>query len=163
MVERTKQITMEGRTFRLQKLPAAKAYAILVEILTKALPIELLSSAFQDFLPAIPRHIQGKPMMSMEEMEALQLIVLSAVSEKLKGGWTPVVDSQGHFQVEELEDDMLLFGTLFAKAVEFQYGDFFTGLLSRLGITLKEPEELLEKSKAIFAEQVMSVSTSSAP
>ena len=102
MVERTKQITMEGRTFRLQKLPAAKAYAILVEILTKALPIELLSSAFQDFLPAIPRHIQGKPMMSMKEMEALQLIVLSAVSEKLKGGWTPVVDSQGHFQVEEL-------------------------------------------------------------
>lgn len=163
MTERTKQITLEGRTFRLQKLPAAKAYAILVEIMTKALPVDLLSSAFQDFLPATFRNIKGKPAMSMEEMETLQLKLLSAVSEELKGGWTPVVDSHGHFQVEDLEDDMLLFGTLLVRVVEFQYGDFFTGLLSRLGITLEEPEELPEKLKTVFTEQAMSANTSLVP
>ncbi len=101
--------------------------------------------------------------MSMEEMETLQLKLLSAVSEELKGGWTPVVDSHGHFQVEDLEDDMLLFGTLLVRVVEFQYGDFFTGLLSRLGITLEEPEELPEKLKTVFTEQAMSANTSLVP
>ena len=163
MVERTKQITMEGRTFRLQKLPAARAYAILVEILTKALPTDLLTSAFQDFLPAALPKSKDKPAMSMEELETLQLKLLAAVSEELKGGWTPVVDGQGHFQVEEMEDDMLLFGTLLVKVLEFQYADFFTGLLSRLGITLEEPEELLERSKEVFTGQAMSANTSLAP
>ena len=82
---------------------------------------------------------------------------------ELKGGWTPVVDGQGHFQVEEMEDDMLLFGTLLVKVLEFQYADFFTGLLSRLGITLEEPEELLERSKEVFTGQAMSANTSLAP
>ena len=74
-----------------------------------------------------------------------------------------MVDSKGHFQVEDLEDDMLLFGTLLARVMEFQYGDFFTGLLSWLGITLKEPEELPENSMESFTEQGMSANTSLVP
>lgn len=163
MVERTKQIIVEGRSFRLQKLPAARAYAILVELLTKALPADFLIAALGDFLPARLQNGREKSMMSMEDLEGLQMKLLSAVSEELKGGWTPVVDSNGHFQVEDLEDDMLLFGTLLARVIEFQYGDFFTGLLSWLGITLEEPEELPENSMESFTEQGMSANTSLVP
>lgn len=160
MRERVKQITIEDRTFVLKKMPAAKAYAVLVEILTKAMPIDLLLGAMQDFLPASLSTLKGKQMMSMEEMEKLQLKLLSSVSEMLTGGPVQVIDSQGHFQVEDLEDDMLLFGTLLVKVVEFQYADFFTGLLSRMGITLEDKETLLQKSKAVLEEHQMSVSTS---
>lgn len=160
MRERTKQIMIEDRTFVLKKMPAAKAYAVLVEILTKAMPLDLLLGAMQDFLPASLSNLRGKQVMSMEELEQLQLKLLSSVSEMLNSGPVPVVDSQGHFQVEDLEDDMLLFGTLLVKVVEFQYADFFTGLLSRMGITLDDPQALLKKSKDILEEHQTSVSTS---
>lgn len=160
MRENVKQIMLEDRTFVLKKMPAAKAYAVLVEILTKAMPIDLLLGAMQDFLPASLSSLKGKQMMSMEEMEQLQLKLLSSVSEMLTSGPVQVIDSQGHFQVEDLEDDMLLFGTLLVKVVEFQYADFFTGLLSRMGITLEDKETLLQKSKAVLEEHQMPASTS---
>ena len=160
MVERTKLITVEGSTFQLQKMPAAKAYAILVELLTKALPVDFLQSAMQDFLPAKLAQLPGKTAMSMEEMELLQLKLLASVKEQLPGGLTPIIDSQGNFQVEDLEDDMLLFGTLLLKAVEFQYADFFTALLSRLGISMDDPETVLQKLEVALSEQPMSANTS---
>lgn len=159
MVERTKQIKIEDRTFVLKKMPAAKAYAVLVEILTKAMPLDLLLGAMQDFLPVSLTNLKGKQMMTMEEMEQLQVKLLSSVSEMLSSGLVPVVDSQGYFQVEDLEDDMLLFGTLLVKVMEFQYADFFTGLLSRMGITLDNPQALLQKSKDILEEHQTSAST----
>ncbi len=162
MRERIKEVTMDGRTFQLKKLPAARSYAILVEIMTKAVPTDLLLNELQDFLPLNLTSLPGRQMMSMEEMELLQLKLLAAVSEQLKSGWVPVVDNQGNFQVEDLEDNMLLFGELLVKVVEFQYADFFTALLSRLGITMEEPETFMQKSEAFLQEQQMSANTFSA-
>lgn len=162
MNERTKRITIGERTFVLNKMPAARAYAVLAEIVTKALPLNLLGSALEDFIPASLLNLENKKPMSMEEFEQLQLKLLMCVSEELKSGPVAVVDSKGNFQVEELEEDMLLFGQLLAKAVEYQYKDFFTELLSRMGITLEDKETLLQKSKTVLEEHQMSASTSSA-
>lgn len=162
MSERTKRITIGERTFVLNKMPAARAYAVLVEIVTKALPLNLLGSVLEDFIPASLLNLENKKPMSMEEFEQLQLKLLMCVSEELKSGPVSVVDSKGNFQVEELEEDMLLFGQLLAKAVEYQYKDFFTGVLSRMGITLEDKETLLQKSKTVLEERQMSANTSSA-
>lgn len=145
MIERQKQIELDGRQFILHKLPAARSYGLLVEILTKALPIGLISGALEDFVPAGLLNAAGKQPVTAEELEALQLKLLQGVEEILPAGSTAILDSQGHFKVAELEDDMLLFGQLLVKAVEWQYKDFFTGILDKIGVTLEDPEILLTK------------------
>lgn len=144
MREREKQITLEERTFILKKMPAARGYAILAEILTKVLPLNIIGSTLEDFIPKSLLNLENKQQMSIEELEVLQLRLLANVSEQLPGGLTPIVDKQGNFQVEDLEDDMLLFGQLLAKVLVFQYKDFFLDALGMLGITLEEPEVLLK-------------------
>lgn len=144
MREREKQITLEERTFILKKMPAARGYAILAEILTKVLPLNIIGSTLEDFIPKSLLNLENKQQMSMEELEVLQLRLLANVSEQLPGGLTPIVDKQGNFQVEDLEDDMLLFGQLLAKVLVFQYKDFFLDALGMLGISLEEPEVLLK-------------------
>ena len=155
MIERQKQIELEGRQFILHKLPAAKSYALLVEMLTKALPIGLISGALEDFVPAGLLNAAGKQQVTAEEIEALQLKLLQGVEEVLPAGPTAILDSQGHFKVPDLEDDMLLFGQLLAKTVGFQYKDFFTGMLSKIGVTLDDPEALLRKFGTISEDQTM--------
>lgn len=148
MVERTREIVIDGRTFQLKKLPAAKAYAILTEIITKAMPLDWFGGVIAEYIPMTLSGKGAKQSMTMEELEQLQLKLLSSVSEKLNSGFVAVIDGSGHFQVEDLEEDMMLFGNLLLKVVEFQYGDFFTELLSKLGISLAEPE-ILQKKLAV--------------
>lgn len=155
MIERQTEIELEGRQFILHKLPAAKSFALLVEILTKALPISLISSALDDLVPAGVLNAAGKQPVTAEELEALQLKLLQGVEEVLPAGPTAIVDSQGHFKVPDLEDDMLLFGQLLVKAVGWQYKNFFTGILSKLGITLEDPEVLLTKLGITSEDQAM--------
>lgn len=73
----------------------------------------------------------------------------------LPAGLTKIIDSQGHFKVPDLEDDMLLFGQLLAKTVGFQYKDSFTGMLSKIGVTLDDPEALLRKFGTTSEDQIM--------
>lgn len=155
MIERQTEIELEGRQFILHKLPAARSLALLVEILTKALPISLISSALDDFVPAGVLNAAGKQPVTAEELESLQLKLLQGVEEVLPAGPTAIVDSQGHFKVPDLEDDMILFGQLLVKTVGFQYKDFFTGILSKLGITLEDPEVLLTKLGITSEDQAM--------
>ena len=155
MIERQTEIELEGRQFILHKLPAAKSFALLVEILTKALPVSLISGALEDFVPAGVLSVAGKQPVTAEELEALQLKLLQGVEEVLPAGPTAIVDSQGHFKVPDLEDDMLLFGQLLVKPVGWQYKDFFTGILSKLGITLEDPEALLKKLGITSEDQAM--------
>ena len=155
MIERQKQIELDGRQFILHKLPAARSYALLVEMLTKALPIGLISGALEDFVPAGLLNAAGKQQVTAEEIEALQLKLLQGVEEVLPAGLKKIIDSQGHFKGPDLEDDMLLFGQLLAKTVGFQYKDFFTGMLSKIGVTLDDPEALLRKFGTISEDQTM--------
>ena len=155
MVERQTEIELEGRRFVLHKLPAAKSFGLLIEILTKALPVSLIGGALEDFVPAGLLNAAGKQPVTAEELETLQLKLLQGVEEVLPAGATAILDSQGHFKVSDLEDDMLLFGQLLAKAVGWQYKDFFTGILSKLGITLEDPEVLLTKFGITSEDQAM--------
>ena len=145
MVERQTEIELEGRRFVLHKLPAARSFGLLIEILTKALPISLIGGALEDFVPAGLLNAAGKQPVTAEELEALQLKLLQGVEEVLPAGPTTILDSQGHFKVQDLEDNMLLFGQLLVKAVGWQYKDFFTAILSKIGVTLEDPEALLPK------------------
>lgn len=155
MIERQTEIELEGRQFILHKLPAAKSFALLVEILTKALPVSLIGGALEDFVPAGLLNAAGKQPVTAEELEALQLKLLQGVEEVLPAGPTAILDSQGHFKVPDLEDDMLLFGQLLVKAVGWQYKDFFTGLLAKIGVTLDDPETLLTKLGITSEDQAM--------
>lgn len=163
MRERERRLVLEDREFILRKMPAAKGYAILAETLTKALPLNIIGSALEDFVPKALLNLDNKQQMSMAELEQLQLRLLSSVSEQLPGGVTAIVDSKGHFQVEDLEDDMLLFGQLLIKVLEFQYKDFFLEILAKLGITLEEPGDLLKKFAATPNECPTSANTSLPP
>ena len=139
MIERQTEIELEGRRFVLHKLPAAKSFGLLIEILTKA---GLLNAA-------------GKQPVTAEELEALQLKLLQGVEEVLPAGPTKIIDSQSHFKVPDLEDDMLLFGQLLVKTVGWQYKDFFTAILSKIGVTLDNPEALLTKLGITSEDQAM--------
>ena len=155
MIERQTEIELEGRRFVLHKLPAAKSFGLLIEILTKALPVSLIGGALEDFIPAGLLNAAGKQPVTAEELEALQLKLLQGVEEVLPAGPTKIIDSQSHFKVPDLEDDMLLFGQLLVKTVGWQYKDFFTGILAKIGVTLDDPETLLTKLGITSEDQAM--------
>jgi hypothetical protein len=147
MREVMKTVEIDGRRFLIKKLPAATAYALLAEILTKGLPLNIIGTVLEQFIPAGMLKAAGKRTMTVEEMEKLELAFLSCVSEMLLSGPVETLDSQGNFQVENLEYDMLLFGELLAEVLKWQYADFFTGILRKLGIEdltiqLDDPEKL---------------------
>lgn len=171
MREVTKTVEIDGRTFQIRKLPAATAYALLTEILTKGLPLNLLGSALEQFIPASMLNAAGKHTMTIEEMEKLEIAFLGCVSEILKSGPVPVVDNRGGYQVEDLEFNMLLFGQLLTEVVKWQYGDFFIEILRKMGFErTDDPEDLkyLEKLKEIIKNpgrfrELLSEDSSGAP
>lgn len=146
MRETEKTIELEGRTFILTKLPAASAYTTLVVLLTKGLPVNIIGTVLEQFVPANMLAHVGKQNMSEEEMEHIQTRLVSKVYEVLPAGRTPVMDSMGHYQVEDLEYNMVLFGELFAEMLKFQYGDFFTEALGRIGVKLGDENALKTKA-----------------
>lgn len=143
MNERTKRITIKERTFILNKMPAAKGFSILAEIVTRVIPPGVFSQSLSNILPVsmlnAPRN-----QMSIEEMEQLQVKIIRYVSEELQSGPVPLVDSQGNFQVEDIEYDMMLFGELLVKMIMFQYTDFFTEGLGKLGATAEDSEAIVK-------------------
>jgi hypothetical protein len=160
MIEKTKVIDIDGRKFVLHKLPAARAYAVLVEIITKALPPGLMGIALEDFLPAALVRGGGggeKKQMSIDEFEALEIQIMRAVSERLAVD-TPVVDKAGHFQAPDIEHDMLLFGRLLLEALKFQYTDFFDALLRSLGSQI--PEDITQRFGDVLSGEPTQASTS---
>lgn len=151
MREIKKTVELEGRKFVIHKLPAAESYGILADILTKAMPINLIGSALESFLPAgLLAQAAGKQSMTRAELQDLQMTILRAASEVLPAGETPVLDSQGFFQVEDLEYNMALFGALIAETMKWQYADFFTDALRKIGFELEDPEGLKTQLSATF-------------
>lgn len=143
MKKKELRVETEGRVFVIKKFSAARSYSILVEILTKALPLNLIGSALEEFVPAHLLNLSGKKQMSMEEFESLQLKLVECVSEVLDAGPVAVIDKDGNFAVEDLEDNMIIFGQLLIKVVEFQYKDFFQGILAKIGVEMTENMNLL--------------------
>lgn len=146
MREITKRIELSGREFIIKKLPAMAAYSLLVEFLTKGMPMNIIGSALEQFVPANMLSSAGKQVMTEADMERIQRKLISCVSEVLPAGPTPVIDSQGYFQVEDMEYNMFLFGQLLVKVVDFQYHDFFIEALDKLGVRVEDSENLRAKA-----------------
>ncbi len=138
MHETCQTVELSGRTFVLKKLPAAESLALLGELVLRGLPLTLLGEDFAALFPGALLQAENRAL-SADELAALALRFLKGVSERLKGGDTPVVDGKGCFQVEELEFNLPLLAELVARAAAFQYRDFFLALSGRLGI--RPPEK----------------------
>ena len=137
MHETRQIVSLSGRTFVLEKLPAAESLALLGELLFKGLPLTALGDEFAALFPGTILKSENTTF-STDDLIRVELRFLKSVSERLKGGDTPVVDSQGRFQVENLAYDLPLFAELLAKTAVFQYRDFFLALSGRLGLTPPE-------------------------
>ena len=70
--------------------------------------------------------------MSDDEFVELELKLLSNVSEVLKSGEVKIIDSAGNYQVQDLDNNMLINAFLLLKVVEVNYKDFFIELLQKL-------------------------------
>ncbi len=147
-------VNYEGREFIIKKMTPFKGIAVLKTLLTRALPIDLLSS-FSDS-EEVSRMFSGmskdKKDMTEEEFIELELELMKTVSENLKGGPTPVIDDRGNFQVEDLENNMLLVVWLLVKVVEVNYKDFFIEMLQKAGLITKLdniPEQMQQIIKSV--------------
>lgn len=149
---------IDGRQFIIKKMPAAESMSVLKEILTRSLPIDLLSLI----------NVEGKSIgstlsssglgqgsqMSIDEFSKFQMRLMKNVSERLPGGDIEVVDSLGNFKVEDLEFNLDLFLTLLLKVVSVNYKDFFIEKMKKLGFLDKvdniQDEELKNLAKTFL-------------
>lgn len=147
-------VKYENREFIIKKMTPFKGIAVLKTLLTRALPIDLLSSFAED--TAINKMFSGisntKKDMTEDEFIELEIELIRMVSEKLKGGDTPVIDDRGNFQVENLENNMLLVTWLLVKVIEVNYKDFFIELLQKAGV-IKEVENVPEVIQNILMKE----------
>uniref|UniRef100_UPI0037DD19E6 phage tail assembly chaperone n=1 Tax=Methanobrevibacter smithii TaxID=2173 RepID=UPI0037DD19E6 len=129
------EVEYDGRIFIIYKMNPLQGIATLKTLITKALPINLLS--FLDADDKISKMFGGiknigKSEMSDDEFVELELKLLSNVSEVLKSGEVKIIDSAGNYQVQDLDNNMLINAFLLLKVVEVNYKDFFIELLQKL-------------------------------
>lgn len=128
----------EGRKFKAKKMSAFEGVAVLKTLLTRALPIDLLSDVFaKDGLAGKLFAITDTPNkkdMSVDEFIEFQQRILRNAYEVLPAGDTPVVDKAGNFGVIDVEYNMFLVAYLLVKVIEVNYKDFFVEILQRCGM-----------------------------
>ena len=124
--------------------------AVLKEILTKALPIDLLSflndsGAGIDKILSMTNSVSKKEM-SIDEFVVFQKRLMKNVYEKLKSGDVPVIQENGDFGVLDMEENMFLVGFLLLKVIEVNYKDFFLEILQKLGL-LEDAQKMMNEMK----------------
>lgn len=144
------------RTFHIRRMTPFAAIAILKELLTRAMPINLLEamdmlgnedetkSTYESLLNLTS---SAKPTMSMEEFEDLQKKIIGYVDEELKGTTVKVIDEYGNFNVPDLEYDLTLYMKLVIRVIVVNYKDFFIGVLRNFHLISpmnQSPEESQE-------------------
>lgn len=122
--EDTRRVEIKGRTFQIEKMDALESLAVLKELLTGALPIDIMGM-FGNTLENITGILTKKDM-SIEEFVALEKRILRYTFEVLPTGLTRVVDGSGNFGVNDVEKDLSLVIKLLMEAVRLNYESFFT-------------------------------------
>lgn len=152
----TEQIVKyEDRTFVIKKMSPFEGIAVLKEILTKALPFNLLSFLNDDLNIELDKVLSitnkmNKKEMSIDEFAELQKRLMKNCYEKLKSGDVAVLQSNGDFGVPGLDNNMLLVGFLLLKVVEVNYKDFFLEILQKLNV-LEESQKIMDQVKNVTA------------
>ena len=138
-------VEIDGRTFVIHLMPAAYSVAILKELLTRAMPIDLLSIFDIGGINVgkTVGDLGAKNAMSVEEFVEFQNKLLMYVQERLAGAEQDVVDREGNYLVQDLEFNIDLYTQLLLKVVSVNYKDFFIAKLKKLSqlLNLKEEQE----------------------
>lgn len=133
--ENSKRVKINGRNFEIEKMDALESVAVLKELLTRALPIDLLS-IFGDSVKNIAGSV-SKREMTIEEFVDLEKRILRYSFEVLPTGLTRVIDNGGNFGVNDLEKDIDSILKLLFEAIRLNYESFFVENLQRMGVLEK--------------------------
>ena len=131
----SKRIKINGRNFEIEKMDALESVAVLKELLSRALPIDLLS-IFGDSVKTIAGSVSKRDM-TIEEFVELEKRILRYSYEVLPTGLTRVIDNGGNFGVNDLEKDIDSILKLLFEAIRLNYESFFVENLQRMGVLEK--------------------------
>ena len=127
MRQTEKTVEVQGRKFKIKAFDAMTGSYIAFTLFEKMLPAgmegKILTQMGRDSSP-LP---QGRQLMSKQEFFDFQKDCLSVVSEVLKGRDAPVIESNGHWGVPDIENNTVLVLTLTLHALAFNVADFFGG------------------------------------
>ena len=155
MVERKlhEVVEINNRKFVIHLMPAAFSIAVLKELLSRALPIDILSLFdigginVGSKLSEYGLGSASNNMMSMEEFAKFQNKLLLNVQERLPGMDQDVIDQNGNYMVEDLEFNIDLFSKLILKVVSVNYKDFFIEKLKQLKVIANTEEDQITEDK----------------
>lgn len=145
--ETTTKVLIDERTFVIEKMDALESIAVLKELLTKALPIDLLSTFGDSVSGLIGKTDILKKDMSIDEFVFLQKRILRYVYESLPSGLVPIIDSNYNYSVNDFEQNLDLAVSLLIKAIRFNYESFFLEKLQKMGLLERINEHFGDSSK----------------
>lgn len=116
--ETFKEVTLDGRTFRIQKFDALTGSYVAYRLMAEALPFGMGAEI------GVPQTGEMK-LMSKKDFKELQLDCLRVCFETLPAGITCVVNDNGSFGVPDLENDTKTVLALTIHALMFNISSFF--------------------------------------
>jgi len=126
-----KTFELDGRKWRIGKFNAMVGSYIAYKLMAEVMPLGIAQQA------GIPVPAGGKSMSKADFIE-LQKDCLSCCYEFLPAGPAPVINENGTFGVEDLENNVKVVMALTIQALIFNVSDFFTeNLLSSLADSMK--------------------------
>lgn len=158
--KKSELVELQDRTFVIRFLPAAESLAILKDLLTRTVPLDIFSGIIlntengESNLSSLLSGFGGsnKSLMSVDELVALENRIMRCVSEKYPREEIEVIGNYGEFQVPDLEDNIELYFDLIVKAVAFNYKDFFLKKAEALGLITK-----IDKQENISQDLIQSL------
>lgn len=139
--KKSEVVELQNRTFIIRRLPAAEGLAVLKELMTRTVPLDIFSNidiggqSLENLLSNFGG--QNKSLMSIDEFAALENRLMKCVSEKFPRDEINVIGEYGEYLVEDLEDNIELFFDLIVKVIIFNYKDFFLKKMEALGLIEK--------------------------
>lgn len=138
-------VELQDRTFIIRYLPAAEGLAILKDLITRTVPLDIFSGieVGGQSLATLLSGFGGsnKSLMTIDELSFLENRLMKCVSEKFQREEINVIGEYGEFLVDDLEDNLELYFDLLVKVIAFNYRDFFLKKLQALGLIEKINQE----------------------
>lgn len=143
--ENMKRLEYSNRKFEIQKMDALESLAVLKELLTRALPFDIMSIFGSEIsqlmgskqMGGIGSLLDSKKDMSIDEFILLQKRILKYSYEILPSGPVQIVTSAGDFGVMDVDKDLALILKLLVESVRLNYESFFIEMLQSIGIVEK--------------------------
>lgn len=126
-----KTVELQGRKFTIRAFDAFTGAYIAFTLMEKMMPMgmeEKVTKTLQaegknpEFM--LP---QSRTLMTKGEFNSFMRDCLSVVSEELKAGSRPVLNSNGSWGVDDIQHNTMLVILLVINALAFNIADFFTG------------------------------------